>query len=161
MPSFDIVSRADMAEVDNALNGMRREITQRFDFKNSNCTIERDDESLTILADDDMKLRQMHELLKVHLTRRGVPAKVMEYLSPEQASGGAVRQKITIRQGLSAELSKQIVKAIKARKIKVQAAIQGEELRISGKKRDHLQAVIALVKEMDLDQPLQYVNMRD
>ena len=86
---------------------------------------------------------------------------VMEYLTPEKASGGAVRQKVTIRQGLSVELSKQIVKAIKAKKLKVQAAIQGEELRVSGKKRDDLQAVIALIKEMKLDQPLQYVNMRD
>ncbi|MBL6934716.1 MAG: YajQ family cyclic di-GMP-binding protein, partial [Alphaproteobacteria bacterium] len=139
MPSFDIVSRADLAEVDNALNGMRREITQRFDFKDSNCTIDRDDESLTIIADDDMKLRQMHELLKVHLTRRGVPAGVMEYLTPEQASGGTLRQKVTIRQGVSADMAKQIVKAIKAKKLKVQAAIQGEEVRISGKKRDDLQ----------------------
>lgn len=161
MPSFDIVSRADLAEVDNALNGMRREITQRFDFKDSNCTIDRDDESLTIIADDDMKLRQMHELLKVHLTRRGVPAGVMEYLTPEQASGGTLRQKVTIRQGVSADMAKQIVKAIKAKKLKVQAAIQGEEVRISGKKRDDLQAVISLVKEMEPEQPLQYVNMRD
>ncbi len=161
MPSFDIVSRADLAEVDNALHGMRREIDQRFDFKNSNCTIEREDESLTIIADDDMKLRQMHELLKGHLTRRGVPAGVMEYLTPEKASGGALRQKVTIRQGVATDMAKQIVKAIKAKKLKVQAAIQGEEVRVSGKKRDDLQAVIALVKEMDLDQPLQYVNMRD
>ena len=161
MPSFDIVSRADLAEVDNALNGMCREITQRFDFKNSSCTIERDEESLTIIADDDMKLRQMHELLKIYLTRREVPVGVMEFLTTEQATGGTVRQKVTIRQGVSTELSKQIVKAIKAKKLKVQAAIQGEELRISGKKRDDLQAVMALVKEMDTDQPLQYVNMRD
>jgi uncharacterized protein YajQ (UPF0234 family) len=161
MPSFDIVSRADLAEVDNALNGMCREITQRFDFKNSSCTIERDEESLTIIADDDMKLRQMHELLKVHMTRREVPVGVMEFLTTEQAAGGTVRQKVTIRQGVSTELSKQIVKAIKAKKLKVQAAIQGEELRISGKKRDDLQAVMTLVKEMDTDQPLQYVNMRD
>ena len=161
MPSFDIVSRADLAEVDNALNGMRREITQRFDFKNSSCTIERDEESLTIIADDDMKLRQMHELLKVHLTRREVPVGMMVFLTTEQAAGGTVRQKVTIRQGVSTELSKQIVKAIKAKKLKVQAAIQGEELRVSGKKRDDPQAVMALVKEMDADQPLQYVNMRD
>ena len=161
MPSFDIVSRADLAEVDNALNGMRREITQRFDFKNSSCTIERDEEGLTIIADDDMKLRQMHELLKVHLTRREVPVGVMEFLTTEQAAGGTVRQKVTIRQGVSTELSKQIVKAIKAKKLRVQAAIQGEELRVSGKKLDDLQAVMALVKEMDTDQPLQYVNMRD
>ena len=161
MPSFDIVSRADLAEVDNALDGMRREITQRFDFKNSNCTIERDEESLTIIADDDMKLRQMHELLKIYLTRREVPVGVMEFLTTEQAAGGTVRQKVTIRQGVSTELSKQIVKAIKAKKLRVQAAIQGEELRVSGKKRDDLQAVMALVKEMDTDQPLQYVNMRD
>jgi uncharacterized protein YajQ (UPF0234 family) len=161
MPSFDIVSRADLAEVDNALDGMRREITQRFDFKNSNCTIERDEESLTIIADDDMKLRQMHELLKIYLTRREVPVGVMEFLTTEQATGGTVRQKVTIRQGVSTELSKQIVKAIKAKKLRVQAAIQGEELRVSGKKRDDLQAVMALVKEMNTDQPLQYVNMRD
>ena len=161
MPSFDIVSRADLAEVDNALNGMRREITQRFDFKNSNCTIERDEESLTIIADDDMKLRQMHELLKVHMTRREVPVGVMEFLTTEQAAGGTVRQKVTIRQGVSTELSKQIVKAIKAKKLKVQAAIQGEELRISGKKRDDLQAAISLMKSGDYKVPLQFVNMRD
>ena len=161
MPSFDIVSRADLAEVDNALNGMRREITQRFDFKNSSCTIERDEESLTIIADDDMKLRQMHELLKVHMTRREVPVGVMEFLTTEQAAGGTVRQKVTIRQGVSTELSKQIVKAIKAKKLRVQAAIQGEELRVSGKKRDDLQEVIAFINGMNNSQPLQFVNFRD
>ena len=147
MPSFDIVSRTDLPEVDNALNAMRREIDQRFDFKGSNCSIERDDTELTILADDDLKLRQMHELLKGHLTRRKVDSGALDFKEPEKAAGQSVRQKI--------------VKEIKAAKMRVQVAIQGDELRVSGKKRDDLQAAMQTVKAMKLDLPLQYVNFRD
>ena len=161
MPSFDIVSRTDLPEVDNALNAMRREIDQRFDFKGSNCSIERDDTELTILADDDLKLRQMHELLKGHLTRRKVDAAALKFKEPEKAAGQRVRQKIVVRQGVPTELSKKIVKEIKAAKMKVQVAIQGDELRVSGKKRDDLQAAMQMVKAMKLDLPLQYVNFRD
>lgn len=161
MPSFDIVSKTDLAEVDNALNNIRREMETRFDFKGSNCTIENADGVLTVQADDDLKLRQMHELLKSHLTRRKIDAGVLDFADPEPAAGQSVRQTITVRQGIAQDLAKKITKDIKSSKLKVQVAIQGDELRVSGKKRDDLQAAIAHVKEMKLDLPLQYVNFRD
>jgi uncharacterized protein YajQ (UPF0234 family) len=161
MPSFDIVSRTDLAEVDNALNNLRREITQRFDFKGSKSTIERKDAELTINADDDMKLRQLQDLLKGHLTRRQVDAGVLDFKEPEKAAGASMRQSVRIRQGIEQDLAKKVVKAIKDSKMKVQVAIQGDELRVTGKKRDDLQDAIQLVKGLDLGLPLQYVNFRD
>ena len=161
MPSFDIVSRTDLAEVDNAINGMVREIRQRFDFKGSKCSIERKDDTLTILADDEMKLRQMHELIKTHFTRRNVATGALEYKTPEKASGDSLRQTVEIRQGINAELGKKISRTIKDSKLKVTAKIEGAELRVAGGKRDDLQSAIALVKEMKLEQPLQYINFRD
>jgi len=161
MPSFDIVSRTDLAEVDNALNAMRREIEQRFDFKGSKCEITRDKETLTILADDDLKLKQMQELLKGHLARRKVEAGALDFKTPEKAAGQSLRQRVAVQQGIAQDLAKKITKAVKDSKLKVQATIQGDELRITGKKRDDLQDAIALVKDLKLDQPLQYVNFRD
>ncbi len=161
MPTFDIVSKAELSEVENAINGMRRDIDQRYDFKGSNCSIERKDAELTILADDDMKLRQMHELLQANLARRKLDPKVLDYQTPEKAAGASVRQQVVVRQGVPQELARKIVKELKGSKLKVQVAIQGDELRVTGKKRDDLQDAIALVKEMDADQPLQYVNFRD
>lgn len=161
MPSFDIVSKTDVHEVDNALDGVRREIGQRFDFKGSHCSIERKESEITILADDDLKLKQMHELLRTYLTRRKVDAGALEFKDPEKASGNMVRQIGTIKQGIDKDLAKQITKEIKGSKLKVQAAIQGDELRITGKKRDDLQAAIALVKDLKVEQPLQYINFRD
>lgn len=157
MPSFDIVSKTDVHEVDNALNSVSREIGQRFDFKGSKCSVERKENEIVILADDDLKLKQMHELLKVHLTRRKVDAGALEFKAPEKASGNTLRQTVVIRQGIDKEL----VKAIKDSKMKVQPAIQGDELRVSGKKIDDLQAAIALIKGLNIEQPLQYVNFRD
>ena len=153
MPSFDIVSRTDLAEVENALQNMRREIDQRYDFKGSSCTIERNEASLTIRADDDLKLKQMHELLKGHLTRRKIDAGVLDFKTPEAAAGTSVRQTVEVRQGIAQDLAKRIVK--------VQVAIQGDELRVSGKKRDDLQAAMAVAKDLDLGMPLQFVNFRD
>jgi uncharacterized protein YajQ (UPF0234 family) len=161
MPSFDIVSKVNLAEVDNAINGAMREVGQRYDFKGSGCTLERADGKITILADDDYKLGQMQELLKVHVTRRKLDARSLSFGKVEEASGNMVRQQVTIRTGIDQELAKRIVKEIKSSKTKVQAAIQGDELRISGKKRDDLQGAIALIKGLDVDQPLQYVNFRD
>lgn len=161
MPSFDIVSKTDMAEVDNALAGIGREIGTRFDFKGSKCSVERKDEAITVLADDDMKLKQMHELLKVHFTRRNVDPKALDFKPVEKASGNSVRQVVVVKQGIDKEIAKTLVKEIKDSKIKVQVSIQGDELRISGKKRDELQEVIALVKKIPVDLPLQYVNFRD
>ncbi|GIK98095.1 MAG: UPF0234 protein [Alphaproteobacteria bacterium] len=161
MPSFDIVSKTEITEVDNALAGMRREIETRFDFKGSKCTIERKDNALTIVADDDLKLKQMHELLKTYMTRRKLDAGALEFKDVEKASGNTVRQVVNVKQGIDQALAKKIVKAIKDSKMKIQASIQGDELRVTGKKRDDLQEAIALVKGLKIEQPLQYVNFRD
>jgi uncharacterized protein YajQ (UPF0234 family) len=162
MPSFDVVSRTELPEVDNALQGAMREISTRFDFKGSQCSIERTDEVITVKADDDLKLKQVHELLRGYLAKRKVDHKALEFKEPEKASGNSVRQSILIKQGIERDLAQKVVKAVKAAKLKnIQVAIQGDELRVSGKKRDELQAAIALIKEMKLEQPLQYVNFRD
>jgi len=161
MPSFDIVSKTDLNEVENALNNVRREIETRYDFKGSNCSIDQADSVLTIHADDDLKLRQMHELLQGHLTRRKVDAAVLDYKEPEKAAGQSVRQTVVVREGIEKDLAKKLVKQIKGSKIKVQVAIQGDELRVTGKKRDDLQEVIAFCKGLDFEMPLQYVNFRD
>lgn len=161
MPSFDVVSRTDMAEIDNAVAGAMREIGQRYDFKGSKCSIERAEGKLTVVADDDYKLNQVHEILRGNLARRKVDAGFFDFGKPEKASGGTLRQTVTIRQGVERELAQKLVKAIKGSKLKVQVAIQGDELRVSGKKRDDLQAAIAEIKDMKIEQPLQYVNFRD
>lgn len=161
MPSFDVVSTTDLAEVDNALSNVGREIAQRFDFKGSNAAVTRSDQTLTILADDDLKLKQVHELLKGHLARRGVDARMLDFQAVEKATGNSVRQLALVRQGIAADTAKKIVKEIKAAKLKVQVAIQGEQLRVSGKKRDDLQSAIAHLKAMTLDVPLSYENFRD
>jgi cyclic-di-GMP-binding protein len=161
MPSFDIVSRLDLAEVDNAIAGIEREIATRFDFKGSKCTVKREESALSLVADDDLKLRQMHELLKVHLTRRKVDPAALEFKPPEKASGNAIRQSIALRQGVDADLARKLVRSIKDSKLKVQVAVQGTELRITGKKRDDLQAAITALRGLKIEQPLQYVNFRD
>ena len=161
MPSFDIVSEVDLAEADNAVQNVTREITTRYDFKGSKSTIEMKDGVITIFADDDLKLRQMHEILQGNMQKRGIEPGSLDYKKEEPAAGQSVRQQVVLKQGIDKELAKKIVKAIKSEKLKVQSAIQGEELRITGKKRDDLQAVIAFVKAMKLEQPLQYKNFRD
>ena len=161
MPTFDVVSRTDMTEVDNALQGARREISARYDFKGSDCSIERKDETLTIRAEDDYKLGQVENLLRSHLAKRKVDARAFDFAKPEKAAGNSLRQTVTVKQGIEREIAQKIIKAIKGAKLKVQTAIQGDELRISGKKRDDLQAAIALIKEQKISQPLQYVNFRD
>ena len=161
MPSFDIVSKTDMAEVDNALAGIAREIGQRFDFKGSQCSVERKDQTITVVADDQTKLDQMHELLKVYFTRRKVDPKALDFQAVQKASGDTLRQEVIVKQGIDKDVAKVLVKEIKDSKIKVQVAIQGDELRVSGKKRDDLQEAIALVKKLDVDLPLQFVNFRD
>ena len=161
MPSFDIVSKTDLAEVDNALANMTREMSQRYDFKNSQSRIERKGPRSRINADDDLKLKQMHELLQGHLARRKIDAGVLDYKTVEKAAGQAVRQKALIRQGIDKELAKRLVKEIKDGKFKVQVTMQGDELRVSGKKRDDLQAAIQHIKGLSVELPLQYVNFRD
>lgn len=161
MPSFDVVSKTDLAEVDNALAGVTREVAQRYDFKGSKCSVERKEMVITVLADDDMKLKTMHELMAVHFTRRKVDPRVLDYQTVEKASGNTVRQPVKIKDGIEATLAKRLVKEVKDAKLKVQVAIQGDELRVTGKKRDDLQDAIALMRKLELDQPLQYINFRD
>jgi uncharacterized protein YajQ (UPF0234 family) len=161
MPSFDIVSKLDLAEVDNGLAGLAREISTRFDFKESKSSVKRTEGALTILADDELKLRQVQELLRMHMVRRKVDPGALDFKDPEKAAGQSVRQTVALRQGIDQDIGKRIVRAIKDSKLKVQTAIQGDELRVSGKKRDDLQDAIALVRGLKLEQPLQYVNFRD
>lgn len=161
MPSFDIVSKIDLPEVDNAIANMTREMSQRYDFKNSTSRVELKGEEILLNADDDLKLKQMHELLQGHLARRKIDTGVIDYQTPEKAAGQAVRQKALIRQGIGRDLAKKIVKDIKDGKFKVQVTVQGDELRVTGKKRDDLQTVIQHLKGLSLEQPLQYVNFRD
>ncbi|MBM3585433.1 MAG: YajQ family cyclic di-GMP-binding protein [Alphaproteobacteria bacterium] len=160
MPSFDIVSKVEMNEVDNAISGVVREIGQRFDFKGSHCTVERKDADVTMIADDETKLRQMQELLRVHMTRRKVEHQALSFGEAAKAAQGRLRQVVTVRQGIDRELAKSIVQSIKGTKLKVQVAVQGDELRVSGKKIDELQDAIAHVRGLGIEQPLQYVNFR-
>ena len=161
MPSLDIVSRTEIPEVDNAIQGAMREIGTRYDFKDSSSSIERNDATLLIRADDEFKLKQVQELLRGYMAKRKVDVGAFDFQKPEKAFGDSLRQTIIIKQGVERELAQIIVKSIKGMKAKMQVAIQGDELRVSGKKRDDLQAAIALLKESKIDQPLQYVNFRD
>ncbi|MBV8777529.1 MAG: YajQ family cyclic di-GMP-binding protein [Alphaproteobacteria bacterium] len=161
MPSFDVVSRLDLAEVDNAIAGIAREIGTRFDFKGSRCEVTRDEGTINLVAEDELKLKQLHELLKVHLTRRKVDPAALDFRPAEKASGNTIRQPVLLRQGVDADLARKLVRELKDSKLKVQAAIQGNELRITGKKRDDLQAAIGVMRGLKIEQPLQYVNFRE
>lgn len=148
-------------EIDNAINGVNRETKQRFDLKGSKCDVQRQESTLTIIADDDMKLRQMQDLLLTYVARRKIDMRSLDFQSPQDASGGSLRQPVVIKQGIDQELGKKITKAIRDSKIKVQVITQGEELRVSSTKRDDLQSIIQFVKELELNEPLDYVNFRD
>src|SRR4026209_819157 len=154
MPSFDIVSKTDLSEVDNALANMVREMSQRYDFKGSQSKIERKEAEITLNADDDLKLKQMHELLQGHLARRKIEPGVLDYKTEEKAAGQAVRQSALSRQGIDRELAKRIVKEVKDGKFKVQVTVQGDELRVSGKKRHDLQAEIQHLTGLPAEMPL-------
>jgi len=163
MPSFDVVCETDMQEMDNAVNQVRKEVTTRYDFKGSQSSIElnRDQNTITVIGDDDYKLNTVTEILRGKLVRRKLDPKCLDYGTVEDASGGTKRQLVAIRQGVSTGLAKDIVKRIKQEKMKVQAAIQGDQVRVTGKKRDDLQAVMALIRGMDADRPLSFTNFRD
>ena len=161
MPSFDIVSKVDLQEVDNAVNSVVKEIGQRYDFKGSNCKVERDKEEITVLADDNYKLEQIHGMLKIHFTRRKIDAKSLDFCKTEAASGNAIRQKIKVKQGVDSETAKLIVKEIKAQTLKVQTSIRSDEVRVEGKKIDDLQEVMAFIRGLDLELPVQFINFRD
>src|SRR6266850_3643260 len=158
--SFDIVSEIDRAEIVNALNQTMKEVGQRFDFKGSTSKVELEDEALVLSAEDETKLRNMNEILQQKLVRRGVPLKAFSYGKVEPAAGGTVRQHSQIQQGIPQEKAKEIVKSIKDSKAKVQASIQGDLVRISGRDRDTLQQVIALLKAKDFGINMQFTNYR-
>lgn len=161
MPSFDIVSKTDMSEIKNAVDGAVREMGSRYDFKGSKSTLELKDKDIVINADDDLKLKQVQELLRGYVTRRKLDVACLDFQKVEKAAGASVRQTVKIKQGVPQEEAKKITKALKDSKMKVQASIQGDEVRVSGKKRDDLQDAIALVKTLNTDRPLQFVNFRD
>lgn len=163
MPSFDIVSKTDIAEVNNAVQGVVREVQTRFDFKGSksNLEVKEKENEIHIHTEDATKLAQLQEMLKGYFVRRKLDPGCLDWGKEENAAGGTLRQTIKVKQGLDQTLSKQITKAIKDSKMKVQASIQGDELRVTGKKLDDLQAAIAMVKGLKIEQPLQYVNFRD
>ncbi|ABW19505.1 YajQ family cyclic di-GMP-binding protein [Alkaliphilus oremlandii] len=158
--SFDIVSQIDLQEVDNAINQSSKEISQRFDLKGTNTTVERNDTEISINAPDDMKLKNVVDILQTKLTQRGISLKALEYGKIEHALGGRAKQVIKLQQGIDKDQAKKITTLIKDSKIKVQASIQGESVRVSGKNRDDLQAAIQLLKEADLPMNLQFTNYR-
>ncbi len=158
--SFDIVSEVDLQEVDNALNQAKKEIGQRYDFKNSKVEIAFEDEEIKVLAEDEFKLKAVIDVIESKLINRKISIKNLDFQKIESASGGTVRQKIKIKQGIEMNIAKEIVKEIKNSKIKVQAQIMNDQVRVSGKNRDDLQAVIQLLKSKDYNLDLQFTNYR-
>jgi uncharacterized protein YajQ (UPF0234 family) len=164
MPSFDVTSKIDLQEVDNAVNQARKEIGQRYDFKGSKAAIDfdRTEGTLTLTADDEFKMQALWEVLETRLVRRKVPLKNMKRGEIERGANDTVRRVVTLQQGIPTEASREIVKFLKDRKLKkVQPAIQGDQLRISSGSRDELQAVIALLREQDFGVELQFGNYRE
>ena len=161
MPSFDIVSKTDLAEVDNAINSAMREITTRYDFKNSQSKISRESDEIELMAEDQYKIDQVQQIFRTHLVKRKVSTGAFDFSKIEDARGGMLRQKSKIIQGIDSEISQKINKIIKNSKFKVQFSIRGEELRITGTKRDVLQEVIQTIKNLEIKQPLQFINFRD
>ena len=161
MPSFDIVSEVNEVEVNNAVDQTNKEVSTRFDFKGSDARVEHKEKVLTLFADDEFKLQQVTDILTGKLTKRTVDIRSLKYGDVEKVSGNKVKQAITVRTGVEQELSKKIVRIIKDSKMKVQASIQGDAVRVSGAQRDLLQDAIALIKKSITDFPLQYNNFRD
>ena len=161
MPSFDVVSKLDQHEVDNATNQASKEISQRFDFKGTDTTIEQTEEGIVIRSNSEGRLDAARDVLETKMVRRQVSLKSLDVQEPQPAGGKMWRQVIKLKEGVSKEKAKEIVKTIKDSKLKVQASIQGDAVRVSGKKRDDLQATIAMLKEQDFDLPLQFVNFRE
>jgi uncharacterized protein YajQ (UPF0234 family) len=161
MPSFDVVSKLDQHEIDNATNQASKEIAQRFDFKGTEAMIEQTEEGIVIRANSEGRVDAARDVLETKMVRRKVSLKSLDPQQLQPAGGKMWRQVIKLKEGVSKEKAKDIVKAIKDSKLKVQASIQGDSVRVSGKKRDELQATIAKLKEQEFDLPLQFVNFRD
>jgi uncharacterized protein YajQ (UPF0234 family) len=158
--SFDVVSRVDAQELENALNQARKEIEGRFDFKNSKTTIENTEKDITIVADDELKLKNVVDIVQTRAVRRGISLKAFEYGKVEPAAQNTLRQKITLKMGIPKDKSKPLFDAIKASKLKVTAQLQGDQIRVSSKSKDDLQKVITLLKNLEFELPLQFVNYR-
>ncbi len=161
MPSFDVVCEANMIEVKNAVEQANKEISTRFDFKGSDARIEHKEHELTLYADDDFKLGQVKDVLIGKMAKRSVDVRFLDYGKIEKIGGDKIKQVVTVKKGVSGDLAKKIVRLIKDSKIKVQASIQGDTVRVSGTKRDDLQATIALLRKDVTDTPLDYNNFRD
>jgi len=161
MPSFDVVSQVDLQEIDNAINQTRKEVAQRYDFKGSDTVIEHEATEIRITSSDDYKVKAVVEVLQGKAAKRQIPLKAFVYGKLEPAYGGRAKQVVTVQQGIATEKARQIVKVIKDAKLKVQAQIQADQVRVSGKSRDDLQQAIQLLKQQDLDLPLQFINFRD
>jgi cyclic-di-GMP-binding protein len=161
MPSFDVVSKVDLQEVDNAVNQVKKEIGTRYDFKSKKCSIELEKKEIVIAAENKLLHEAMVQMLKEKATKRGIGVRSFDFKEPEVATGGTLRQKVLLKEGISTEDGKKIVKIIKESGIKVQAQIQDLQVRVTGKKRDELQEVIATLKQQVTDLELQYVNMKD
>jgi hypothetical protein len=161
MPSFDVVSKLDLAEVDNAINQAKKEISQRYDFRGTNSDIERDEQGLLLRSSDKEHLDAMYRVLIERFVKRSVSPQSLDPQDPEPAAKQTLRQRILLKQGISTEKGKEINKLIKESKLKVQSQIQDEQVRVTGKNRDDLQSAIRLIKGADLGLPLQFVNFRD
>lgn len=158
--SFDVVSEVDMQEVDNAVNQAKKEIGTRYDFRGSKSEINLEGDTIKIVGDDEYKLNAIIDVLKGKMVKRNVAIKNLDYGKVEPAAGATVRQVITIKKGITKENAKEVVKAIKNMKLKVQASIQEDQVRVSGKDKDDLQAVIQMLKQLDVPVELQFVNFR-
>ena len=161
MASFDVVSRIDFQEIDNAIANALREITNRYDFKGSDTSIERKENEVTVITDDELKLNQVHELIVTHFVRRKVDPLTLSKKSMEKAGGNKVRQLYNLIEGIEQSIAKKITADVKSSKIKVQIKINGNELRVDGKKKDDLQSVMQMIEDSNIGIPIQFVNFRD
>ena len=161
MPSFDVVSEVDMHEVDNALNQAQREVAQRYDFRDTGTSMERSEDGVVFVSNSEGRLSAALDVFREKLVRRNVSLKVVDAQDAQPAGGATWKQLVKLRQGVSKDAAKDIVKTLKGTKLKVQASIQGDAVRVTGKKRDDLQEAIAFLKTQDLELPLQYKNFRD
>ncbi|MBI2969692.1 MAG: YajQ family cyclic di-GMP-binding protein [Gammaproteobacteria bacterium] len=160
MPSFDIVSEVDSHELANSVDQANREISNRFDFRGTNSRVEHIENSLTLIGPAEFQIGQMTDILQTRLAKRGIDVRCLEF-GKIQESASEARQEVAIRRGIDRELAKRIVKIVKDSRLKVQASVQGDQVRVSGKKRDDLQQIIALLRNEKIDVPLQFVNLRD
>lgn len=161
MPSFDVVSEIDRPELTNAVHQANKELGTRFDFKGTDARVEASEHSLTVYADNDFQVKQAVDVLCTKLAKRGIDLACLDYKNIEEIGGGKARQVIAMQEGINSDLGRKLVKQIKDQKLKVQTQVQGDQLRVSGKKRDDLQAVMSFLKNCDSGIPLQFNNFRD